>query len=92
MSRDNVSEMARVMCGRDKDCLVCPVQSPCLMRNCAELLNAEGYRKSEDVADGIFAEIETSLSIANFKGGEIYYAIRAEDYLHYKKKYTGLQE
>ena len=60
MSRDNVKEMARVMCGRDKDCLLCPIQSPCLMRNCAELLNAEGYRKSADVAREIFEEIETA--------------------------------
>lgn len=50
MSRDNISEMARVMCGRDKDCLLCPVQTPCLLRNCAELLNAEGYQKASDVA------------------------------------------
>jgi hypothetical protein len=51
---DNIGQMARVMCGRDKDCLVCPIQSPCLMRNCAELLNAEGYREASDVV----AEIE----------------------------------
>lgn len=58
MSRDNISEMAKVMCGRDKDCILCPIQSPCSMRNCAELLNAEGYRKASDVAREIFAEIE----------------------------------
>lgn len=48
MKKDNISEMARVMCGREKDCLVCPIQSPCLMRNCAELLNAEGYCKQSE--------------------------------------------
>ena len=43
-----IDEMARVMCGQDKDCLLCPVQSPCLMRNCAHLLYAEGYRKASE--------------------------------------------
>ena len=41
-----------------------------------------------EVAREIFEEIETSLQIMSFHGSEVYYAIRAEDYLHYKKKYT----
>lgn len=54
-----IEEMARVMCGnREKSCLLCPIQSPCLMRNCAELLNAEGYRKASEVASEIFARLE----------------------------------
>ena len=44
--------------------------------------------KASKVAEEIFEEIETSLMIESFHGGEVYYAIRAEDYLHYKKKYT----
>ncbi len=48
MNRDKqIEEMARVMCGREKSCLICPIESPCLMRNCAHLLYAEGYRKQE---------------------------------------------
>lgn len=61
MSRDNISEMARVMCGREKDCLLCLVQTPCLMRNCAELLNAAGYRKASDVALEVIKEIKKRL-------------------------------
>lgn len=53
MSREKqIEEMARVMCGREKSCLICPIESPCLMRNCAHLLYAEGYRKqSENVIE-----------------------------------------
>ena len=59
MNRDKqISEMARVICGRDNDCLVCPIQSPYPMRTCAELLNAEGYRKASEVAREIFEEID----------------------------------
>lgn len=43
-----IEEMARVMCGREKSCLICPIESPCLMRNCAHLLYAEGYRKQSE--------------------------------------------
>lgn len=58
------------------------------IKHIAEHIYNAGYRKTEDVAEEIFAEIETSLQIENFTGGEVYYAIRAEDYLTYKKKYT----
>lgn len=49
----------------------------------AEYLYNAGYRKASE----IFEEIETSLQIADFKGSEVYYVIRADDYIHYKKKY-----
>ena len=39
-------------------------------------------------ASEIFEEIETSLVIESFHGSGVYYAIRADDYLNYKKKYT----
>ena len=45
-----IEEMARVMCGMNKPCILCELQSPCLMRNCAHLLYAEDYRKTADVA------------------------------------------
>ena len=54
----------------------------------AEILTYKGDRKADEVAEEIFAEIETSLMVESFYGGEVYYAIRANDYLHYKKKYT----
>ena len=50
------------------------------MRNCAELLNAEGYRKSADVAREIFAEIEELF----FKNGVF---IHIQSYNELKKKY-----
>ena len=60
-----IEEMARVMCGnREKSCLLCPIQSPCLMRNCAELLNAEGYCKASEGAREIFAEIQAEIKAA----------------------------
>lgn len=46
----------------------------------------------QKVAREIFEEIETSLQIMSFHGSEVYYAIRAEDYLHYKNKYTEEQK
>lgn len=81
---DNIGQMARVMCGRDKDCLVCPIQSPCLMRNCAELINAEGYRKSAEVAREIFAEIEegvkAAVSALQFENNPIHRQVKHETY------------
>ena len=44
--------------------------------------------KASEVAEEIFGEIETSLMIESFHGSDVYYAIRAEDFHHYKKKYT----
>jgi hypothetical protein len=41
-----------------------------------------------EVAREIFEQIETSLHIECFHGGEVYYSIQEEDYLHYKKKYA----
>ena len=87
MNRDNVSEMARVMCGKEKDCLLCPIQSPCLMRNCAELLNAEGYRKTEDVAREIFEEIDEYVIRGITVGGENLTLFNGKNYAELKKKY-----
>lgn len=47
----------------------------------------ESCHKAKDVAREIFAEIETSLHYKVIND-EIYFIIRAEDYLHYKKKHT----
>ena len=62
----------------------------CTPYQAREIINsiptADVAPKSE-VAREIFAEIETSLMIESFHGGDVYYAIQAEDYLHYKKKY-----
>lgn len=91
MSKDNVKEMARVLCGRDKDCLFCPIQSPCLMRNCAALLNAEGYRKASEVAREIFEEIENILkSYEAIQCGQKYYYRDVTNLriAELKKKYT----
>lgn len=47
---DKIEKMARIMCQRNKSCLLCEVQSPCICKTYAELLNAEGYEiKTEDV-------------------------------------------
>ena len=54
----------------------------------AHCVQMAGYRKASEVAREIFEEIETSLVIGSAIGSEVYYAIRAEDYIHYKKKYT----
>lgn len=84
-----IEEMARVMCGnREKSCLLCPIQSPCLMRNCAELLNAEGYCKASEVAREIFAEI--SKLIAVDKNGEATLDVR--ELYKLEKKYLEVDE
>ena len=57
-------------------------------KDIAEILIKADYQKGSKVASKIFEEIETSLVIGSVIGSEMYYAIRAEDYLHYKKKYT----
>ncbi len=84
-----IEEMAKIIDQAKHDMWVgeCPTYAE-HSENIAKYLYNAGYRKASEVAERIFAEIETSLSIADFKGGEVYYAIRAEDYLHYKKKYT----
>lgn len=51
------------------------------------LVEKKGYRKSRDVAEEIFEEIETSLHY-KLINGEIHLIIREEDYNEYKKKYT----
>ena len=61
----------------------------CRAREIARKIYNAGYRRAEDVATEIFAEIETSLVIGGFVNGEKYIAIREDDYNHYKKKYTG---
>ena len=86
MSRDKqIEEMARTMCGMNKPCILCELQSSCLMRNCARLLYAEGYRKSTDVAREIFAELE--LKAPFFCANQIAYEHFNEELAELKKKY-----
>lgn len=56
-----IEEMARAMCRMNKPCILCEVQSPCRMRNCAHLLYAEGYRKASSVAAEIMREVRQAL-------------------------------
>lgn len=101
MSRDKqIEEMAKALttyekklCDRlpkDKCLLTSAVhaQVSCDYCKIAEFLVNAGYRKASDVAEKIFAEVETSLVIGGFVNGEKYIAIREDDYNHYKKKYT----
>lgn len=57
-------------------------------RKLEAILKENGWRKASDVAEEIFAEIETSLVIGGFVDGKKYIAIREDDYNHYKKKYA----
>ena len=66
------------------DCILCPVQSPCLMRNCAELLNAEGNRKASEVAREIFEEIEKLIE----PNGNYLWRWDLNELAKLKKKYT----
>lgn len=67
MSRDKqIAEMAKEICS-EYDCVI-PCQSCAYYgyENCRDVKSAEklyyaGYRKSEDVAEEIFAEIERSI-------------------------------
>ena len=54
-----IEEMAKVVC--NKDCFMCPAQSPCYVKNFAEHLYKKGYRKASEVAEEIFAEIDSLL-------------------------------
>ena len=95
MSRyKQIEEMAKICHFYDDGiCRLCEELLVSCDRKCdltilVENLYNAGYRKSSEVAREIFEEIETSLSIGGSIGSEIYYVIRGEDYLHYKKKYT----
>lgn len=83
-SEKQIEEMAKVLKGMDR----LDEAKFGFYESYARAIYNAGYRKTSDLAEEIFAEIETSLMIESFHGGEVYYAIRAEDYLHYKKKYT----
>ena len=90
MSREKIKEMTKILKDYTKKQNI--MASVVILEDYAEekakaIAEHEQYIKTE-YAREIFAEIETSLSIGNFKGSEVVYAIRAEDYLHYKKKYT----
>ena len=54
----------------------------------AECLVKEGYRKSEDVAREIFAEIASIAKIKYWRGGILTeFVVNAEDYAELRKKY-----
>ena len=65
MSRDKqteIMELARELCGEGEqhiDCFHCPTLRCCGMQKFARELYAKGYRKSTDLAEEIFAEIDT---------------------------------
>lgn len=56
-----IEEMAKITCVSDKDCFMCPAQSPCYLKTSAKRLYEKGYRKASKVAEEIFAEIERLL-------------------------------
>jgi hypothetical protein len=95
MSKEKqIDEMVKAVCENYGSCSKCSISNGDYDKTCSfyedcQALYTAGYRLASDVAREIFEEIETSLQIADFKGGEVYYAIRADDYLHYKKKYIG---
>ena len=94
------SEVEKLIC--KLECLLCHVTGGRLSKHTYDLGTMEtvatdcinetyndGYGEGyKECAREIFEEIETSLMIESFQGSDVYYAIRAEDYLHYKKKYT----
>ena len=92
MSRDKqIEEMAKILC-TDYDMGECMVDSfDCLEGHCSkreriEALYNAGYRKSTDVAEEIFAEIEKIFGVhlwLNATPNEY------EDYKELKKKYIG---
>ena len=67
MSRDNqIEKMAKVICksknpDKDKDCSKCVFDCMCDIQDGCEALLDEGYRKSTDVAEEIFAETHNML-------------------------------
>ena len=83
-----IEELARSFCGLSAKLKCSECSYECYQKEYARKAFEAGYRKTSEVAREIFAEIETSLLMPVFKGSEVYCAIREEDYLHYKKKYT----
>ena len=87
MSRDKQIEEMAIMMGvpacQETGCINCAVDYNCIWRNHATLLYNAGYRKSEDVAEEIFAEIDKLIS----KRGDLLMLSNGY-YLKLKKKYT----
>lgn len=93
MSRDKqIEEMARALgegrsqnCNHYVCCSACPCDFCCIFQENAQILVQEGYRKSTDVAEEIFAEIDKLLAVD--RNGEANLDVRALAEL--KKKYIG---
>lgn len=98
MSREKqIEEMAQCLCGwnrgtlcifDDKDC-----DLQCTYGKIANELTAKGYRKSTDLAEEIFAEIEASAKVKYWRGGGlVVFEVNGEDFAELKKKYTEGEE
>lgn len=95
MSREKqIEEMAKILC-RDYSMGECMVDSfDCLEGHCSkreriEALYNAGYRKSTDLAEEIFAEIEASAKVKYWRGGGlVVFEVNGEDFAELKKKYT----
>jgi hypothetical protein len=95
MSRDKMREMAKDVCELYKEfgsCEACDAEldivgEPCIHECFAKAFYNAGYRKSADVAEEIFAEIEE-----HFKAYEYFDAYGFDDLVidiaELKKKYT----
>lgn len=92
MRRDKqIEEMAKDLCRLDRECDTCPFKKrgiECNPRHNAKRAIDKGYRKSTDVAEEIFAEIEkiamhgtTPYGLCLMSMGEVAFA-------KLKKKYT----
>ena len=94
MSRDKqISEMAKEICS-EYDCII-PCQSCTYYgyANCRDVKSAEklynaGYRKSADLAEEIFAEIEVWLDGSRYSLAEMVWGIK-HSIEELKKKYIG---
>lgn len=98
-----IEEMAKIMCVSDKDCFMCPVQSPCHLKNFAKRLYEKGYRKADELAEELInmalskvqimisaiKSQEENGSITEFNGGaKTALEIVFKDLAELKKKYA----
>lgn len=83
-----IKEMAKITCGSDKDCFMCPAQSPCYLKTSAKRLYEKGYRKASEVAEEIFAEIERIANMDYQTPLGTWVTIRKDLFSELKKKYT----
>ena len=89
MSREKqIEEMAKELCGMDRECKDCNMDSICISQNCASIFYKLGYRKQEEGewAKTQFVARTAFYTVKEFpcnKCGEIFEVAKGNELMHY---------